>query len=129
MTIAVRIAPALLLAAPLTAATNELAQPLSVPRLQLQWQELGSLQPDYSAILAIGKPDPLNPGLHYQPSFANPQPLSPVQLFDSRSMSVQWSADGRVHYRLAVPNPLGAGVGGQLNTNSAKFVLTWPRKK
>ncbi len=128
MHVTLRIASVMLLAAPLTGVAPEFPHQAPVPNLRLQWQDPGSLRFDEFWAMPSSESRALMAS-RYQPAVSGFQTPSPIKLFDSRSLTAQWSADGRLTYRLAVPNPLGAGVGGQLNTNSARFTLTWPRKK
>lgn len=52
------------------------------------------------------------------------RPLSTVKLLDAEHFSADLRR-GRVEYRIEGLNPLGASIGGQLSTNTAKITFSW----
>jgi hypothetical protein len=124
MGFAVRILCVLMLSASVPSAGESGPVPAPVP-LQLNWRDPGNLQidflrtPEIAGLPAIHNAMPAGPG----------RDTAPAKLFDNGNMSFRWSADGRFQYRLNVTNPLDAGLGAQVNGNSARLTLTWPRRK
>jgi hypothetical protein len=92
------------------------------PPAKLDWQSPGSLRWTFPRTPAGAMHDALGPVI-------GRTPFSGLKLFDGGRVSAEWSADGRIRYRISGPTPLGANVGGTLSTNAAKVKFSWTTSK
>jgi hypothetical protein len=100
-----------------------------VPALRLQWDSPGVLRLNDPGMPVASVPGAYGEAAQSYQSVGDSRPVTSVKLFENQGMLAEWSNDGRIRYHFAVPNPLDAGVGAQLNSNAVKMTLTWPRKR
>ena len=113
--------------APVAAPAVEPSASAVKPELQLNWQTPGTLKWTFDSPSVSSVQDYRPNAIDLSIPLRN-RPISTVTLFENKGMLAEWSNDGRLRYRFAVPNPLNAGVGGQLNSDAVKVTLTWPRR-
>jgi hypothetical protein len=93
------------------------------PQAKLDWQSPGSLRWTFHGS-PVGAP---HDGIG--PAIGRATPFSGLKLFDGGRVSAEWSADGRIRYRISGPTPLGANVGGTIAPNAAKVKFSWTTSK
>jgi hypothetical protein len=90
---------------------------------RLDWQSPGSLRWTFRGTSVSATRDRTGPAIGRATRFSG------LTLFQSGRVSAEWSPDGRIHYRLSGPTPLGANVGGTIAPNAAKVKFSWITSK